>query len=156
VGGVLYLGVLAGLLLLVIEGEGPQSPKEWLAVIGVLVILFFAIAEAEGSGGSYRSRGSRGRAEGAHAAYVVLIASWFSLLNVLDYRAGLQRLGVPEALSWVLAPVTLVVLFGASLLGWYVSDEEGLSLAKRAAPWAVWLAILFLYPVIAYGLEAFT
>jgi peptidoglycan/LPS O-acetylase OafA/YrhL len=132
------------------------STKDGIFMAGVLVILFIAVAEALGGERDMAGWRKKEDATNAHLFYVIAIPIWLCMVYFLDFRRGLEtRVGLPEALTWVLAPVAVVLLIAliASVVT-FTTDED--------VPWWKWggllvivLAALLGYVAVVAGPSAF-
>lgn len=133
------------------------STKDGIFMAGVLVILFIAAAEAFGGERDMAGWRKKKDATNAHLFYVIAIPIWLCMVNFLDFRRGLEtRVGLPEALTWVLAPLAVVLLIalGITSVVMFTTDED--------VPWWKWggllvieLAALFGYMAVVAGPSAF-
>ena len=113
--------------------------KDWLFVIGVGVILLGAVGVLDEERGAFPVT-RRKSMSGIHAGYSFAVVDLLCAVNLLDVRRGLVALGLSEALSWVLAPIGLIVVIAASMVSWGTAfgEDEGVR-------WWVWLGALTVY-----------
>ena len=112
------------------------STKDGIFIAGVLVILLFSVSWALGerdASGWWKKED----ASNAHLAYVAAIPIWLCMVNVLEFRRGLEtRVGLSEALTWVLAPVAVLLLIALGIAGIAVSTTH------KKVPWWKWVGLL--------------
>jgi hypothetical protein len=113
--------------------------KDVLFIVGVVFILLACWPESKDAW-SERS-GSNPVFE-----YSVLILWWACVVNVLDWRRALTDLGVPQAASWVLAPIGVIVMTGLTIVAIIIEDD--VALWKWIAALLVWIAGLVGYLVV--------
>jgi hypothetical protein len=75
------------------------------------------------------------------------ILVWISIVNFLEWRRGLVDVGIPDAGSWVLAPVGLLVLIAMSVA--VFSDE--LKRWKYVGVIALWIVCVAAYTAVVYA-----
>jgi hypothetical protein len=135
------------------------SLKEWIALIGVGLILLVAFAEMTGPPKPYVKRADQ--LAGIHTGYVIAIMDWICIVNFFEWRRGLADLGLPEAVSWVLGPVGLILVIACSIASWNTVYGEHLSIGRRRitdqSRWKwiglplLWLTALTGYSVVVAG-----
>ena len=125
------------------------SIKDGIFIAGLVLIFLVAISEALGDRDdpfhdlSMFSTRRKEAARTAHLGYVVAVLTWACMVNFLEFRRGLEtRVGLPEALAWILAPIGVVVLIGLSIAQFATDDKS---------PWWTWVGLLVLYLAAVYG-----
>lgn len=119
--------------------------KDWLFVIGVAVILLVSVSLLFDPADRYSPSRRKKRATGIRTGYLFAVMDLACVLSFLEWRRGLVRLGLPEAWSWVLAPIGLILVLATSMASWAASYGEGDNYAR----W--WVAALILYIVAVIG-----
>lgn len=122
--------------------------RDWIFVIGLGLILLIALAELTEPAAFPGDRRPGERAGGIQAGYAYAVADLLCLVNFLEWRRGLAELGLPDAVSWVFAPIGLLLVVTASVVSWVASyAEDPLTIRRRRSDekaWK-WLASFLLY-----------
>jgi hypothetical protein len=122
------------------------STKDGIFIAGVIVILFFALAWALGGPEGPGGWKSKKDATNAHLFYVCVIPTWLCMVNVLGFRRGLEtRVGLPAALTWVIAPVAVILLIALTIasIDTFTTDEE--------VPWWRWVGLMVVELAVFLG-----
>jgi hypothetical protein len=135
----------------------PIGAKGWVFIGGILVILLFALAWALGDEPAHRFSPERRKndAEMGHFFYVYALLTWICIVNFLEFRRGLARLGLPDALTWALASIGVMTLIALTIVllaipnksPWWRWTSAGVA---YFAVWGGYLAV-----VSGHGLSAF-
>lgn len=96
---------------------------------------------------------SRGRASNIAAAYSPILLCWIAVVSIFEWRQGLADIGLPEALSWVLAPLGLIAVIALAIASYHLPDKE--PWWKWAGLFLLFIAACFAYIVVAAGPAAF-
>jgi hypothetical protein len=121
--------------------------KDWVFVGGVAIILLVALAQiTDGSSRYHAPNIRRGRLLGIRGGYACALIDLLCAVNFLEWRRGLVDLGVPNALSWVLAPAGLIVVIAVSVVSWSMSYGE-----HERVHWSKWLGAFILFLATAAG-----
>jgi len=121
------------------------SAKDWVFIAGVLLILLVALALVK----EYKRT--------AVAGYAVAALTWLCAVEILEFRHGLvTQLGIPDALSWALAPIALILLIALANVPWMLFTKKTLWW-KRISFGALYTAAVVGYVALAapHGLSAF-
>ena len=120
--------------------KGPTwiaSPKDWVLIAGFLLILLVAVSLPKEDKGA------------ARPFYAVACVTWLCAVEILEFRHGLvTQLGIPDAFSWALAPIALILLIALPLV-------PGLLFTKKTRWWkrisfgALWLVAVVGYMTVA-------
>jgi len=120
------------------------STKDAIFIFGVVVILLAALAQLEPAG-PYEQWSAKRRKEAGGTAkltYAIGLLTWVCIVDFLEFRRGLvTRVGLPEAITWVLAPIGLSLLLVLTVAQFTIDDK---------APWWEWVG-LFLLLLAAAG-----
>jgi len=91
--------------------------QDWILTIGIALIFLFAFAEITDPKRWYDKDGGA-RNEGTQSGAGLAVANWVCIVYFLDWRRGLADLGLPEAASWALAPIGLILVIAVSFAAW--------------------------------------
>jgi len=72
--------------------------------------------------------------------------TWACMLNILEFQRGLEtRVGLPEALAWLVAPMALILLIALSIVEFvsFASNDKG--------PWWTWVGPMLAYLTAVFG-----
>ncbi len=112
--------------------------QDWILTIGIVLIFLAAFAEITDPKDWYDEHRAA-RAEGTQTAYGLAVANWVCIVYFLDWRRGLADLGLPDAASWVLAPIGLILLIALSVAAWEtVFGRETYRMSFRRANQSRW------------------
>jgi hypothetical protein len=121
--------------------------QNWILLIGIVLIILWGLAAVTEQPKSGVRRVDQ--LEGIHLGYVFAIADWACIVYFLDWRRGLADLGLPEAGSWVLAPIGLILVIGSSIAAWNTGYGEdpyriGLRRTEDQSRWR-WVGLPLFY-----------
>jgi hypothetical protein len=120
-----------------------MSIKDWVFVAGTILIAVDAVGEILDRPQGFRKLNEAERTSGIHAGYVYGVIAWLCVVNFFDWRRGLASLGMYDVLSWVLAPIGLLLLLVFILIGWWTTYAEEAK-ATKWDNWLVWAGTLVL------------
>jgi hypothetical protein len=118
------------------------STKDAIFIVGVIVILIFALAEMPGPSDHWSAKRRKEGAATGKLVYAVGLLTWACIVNFFEFRRGLAtRVGLPDAIAWGLALIGLILLLALSIAQF--ADEEG--------PWWKWVGLFLLYLAVVAG-----
>jgi hypothetical protein len=117
--------------------------RDWLFVAGVVIIFLAAAGSLAEQWKTHTGR--RRSTTGITTGYSYAVFDLMCAVNLLQCRRGLASLGVPEGLSWMLAPLGLLIVIVASVVSWTLAYES-----ERSRWWA-WSSALIFYIAVGAG-----
>jgi hypothetical protein len=120
--------------------------KDWIFVAGIVIIFLAAAGSLAEQRKTYG--GSRKSTTGITTGYSYAVFDLLCAVNLLECRRGLVNLGVPDGLSWVVAPLGLLVVIVASAVSW------GLAYESEHSRWWAWSSALVFYIAAGAGFLA--
>src|SRR5512146_2054275 len=110
-----------------------MSVEDWVFIVGIVFILLLTLGQMPDSSDRYLSPEKRKEeASNAHLFYVCMILPWTCAVNFLDFRHGLAvRVGLSDTLTWVLAPIGVILVFAVTFTILALSNKKG--------HWPVWV-----------------
>jgi hypothetical protein len=120
--------------------------KDWIFVAGVVIIFLAAAGSVAEQRKTYSGRGKS--TTGITTGYGYAVFDLLCAVNLLECRRGLVNLGVPDGLSWVVAPLGLLVVIVASAVSW------GLAYESEHSRWWAWSSALVFYIATGVGFIA--
>jgi hypothetical protein len=122
--------------------ESPINLKDWVFIIGVVVILLVAAGDLL----AHPSSGRKERSPGIRAGYSFAILNLLCAVNFLEWRRGLVQIGVLGIWSWGIGTIGIIMVIALSIVSWRASygdhDRNG---------WWTWASALALYMAAVAG-----
>jgi hypothetical protein len=120
--------------------------KDWIFVIGVVLFTLLLYGEVMDPAKWYDRRHER--AERGLQMWREAVVTLLLIVNFFEFRRGLESVvGLSEAVSWVLAPIGLILVIAADLATW----SEGLSRLKWAGVFLLWMTVCAAYIAVVWA-----
>ncbi|HEX5301757.1 MAG TPA: hypothetical protein VFW50_32685 [Streptosporangiaceae bacterium] len=122
-----------------------MSVKDWVFIVGIVFIFLLTVGLMPDSSDRYLSPEKRKEeASNAHFFYVAMILPWTCAVNFLEFRHGLAvRVGLSDALTWVIAPIGVILVFAVAFTILALSNKKG--------HWLVAVSVFVLYLATGLG-----